>query len=152
MLPCFYPTARGTAVGDNFDFDVIVPFSVGSYASLEEMYNKVYDELYRKFEGAKVEVRKQKKSLGITFYVSDSELHFDVVPGREINDYRTDKKLNLYVRPDNFWSRPSRMKTNLDAHREMTVNRPDERKVVKLLKLYRDQNNLNVKSTVNPDL
>lgn len=141
-------TARGTAVGDNFDFDIIVPFSGSSFTSLEEMYDAVYEALYRKFDGANTKVRKQKRSLGVTFYVNGLELHFDVVPGREINDYRTDKELNLFVRPDNFWTNTSRMKTNLDAHRSMTVNRPEERKVVKLLKLYRDRNALSAKSTV----
>jgi hypothetical protein len=141
-------TARGTAVGDNFDFDIIVPFSVSSFNSLEEMYNTMYEALYRKFDGVNAKVRKQKRSLGVTFYFNSLELHFDVVPGREINNYRADKELNLFVRPENFWSRPSRIKTNLNAHRDMTVNRPDERKVVKLLKLYRDRNGLNAKSTV----
>jgi hypothetical protein len=141
-------TARGTAIGDNFDFDILIPFSAYSFGSLEDMYNAVYKALYDKFDTASSEVRKQKRSLGMTFYLNDSELHFDIVPGREINNYQIDKELNLYVRPDNFWSQSSRIKTNLDAHRNMTVNRPDERKAVKLLKLYRDKNRLNMKSAI----
>lgn len=111
-------TARGTAIGKNFDFDLILPFSRNSFHSLEEMYETVYEVIYEHFAGYEVEVRKQKKSIGITFFENDSELHFDIVPGREITNYRSDKKLNLYVRPDSFWSYASRMKTNLDVHKK----------------------------------
>jgi len=141
-------TARGTAIGDNYDFDIIIPFKRNSYNSLEEMYTSVYNILYKQYAGYNVEVRKQKRSLGITFFLNETELHFDIVPGREVNDYKLDKNLNLFVRPDNFWSNPSRIKTNLDAHRNLTKNRPEERKVVKLVKLYRDLCHSNIHSTL----
>jgi hypothetical protein len=131
-------TAKGTAIGDCCDFDIIIPFSKNSFASLEEMYNSVYNVLHRSYSSVDCDVRKQRRSIGITFHFGEKNLHFDVVPGREINDYRTDGELNLFEKNRDFWSKPTRIKTNVRTHKQQTVNRPEERKVIKLVKLYRD--------------
>lgn len=140
-------TAKGTAIGNRCDFDIIIPFSKNSFASLEEMYNSVYDILHRNYSSVNCDVRKQRRSIGITFHFGEKNLHFDVVPGREINDYRTDGELNLFEKNRNCWSKPTRIKTNVRTHRQQTVNRPEERKVIKLVKLYRDCNRLNISSS-----
>lgn len=140
-------TAKGTAIGDCFDFDIIIPFSKSSFNSLEEMYNSVYDAMHRKYNAFNCDVRKQRRSIGITVHTGENELHFDVVPGREINDYRTDGELNLYERNRDFWTKPTRIKTNVKTHKQQTVNRPEERKVIKLVKLYRDINGLKISSS-----
>ena len=112
------------------------------------MYESVYEALNNHFSNYKIEVRKQNRSIGITFYENEFEVHFDVVPGREINDFKNDKELNLLDNANSFWNGYSRIKTNLDAHKVLTVNKPEERKVIKLIKLYRDRNDLEMPSIV----
>jgi len=137
-------TARGTAINSNFDFDILVPFSKLSFSSLDEMYYDLYQTLKDRYGNNRV--RKQNHSVGITFHLEGKEIHFDIVPGREINHYSTDKTINLYKKGGTF-ENSSRIKTNINAHREASVNRPKEREIIKLIKLYRDHNGLRIKST-----
>ncbi len=137
-------TARGTAINSNCDYDLLVPFSKRSFRTLEEMYNDLYDTLRQKYRG--LNIRKQGRSIGLTFSTDTGEVHLDIVPGTEITNYSIDGELNLYVK-GGLLKVPSRIKTNVNSPREMTVNRHKEREVVKLMKVYRDRYGFNVNST-----
>ncbi len=101
---------KRTAIMSNCDLDIILPFKRSSYTTLEDMYYDVHDIMQRSF-GDKAIVSKQTKAIGITFEHDGLPIHFDIVPGREINDYRCKKDLNLYVRPDWAWQRGSSFKS-----------------------------------------
>lgn len=132
---------KRTAINSNYDLDIVLPFRKNSYASLEEMYYDVYEKVGKTF-GEKATVTKQTKAIGITFENNGNPIHFDVVPGREINNYAVEKDLNLYVKPDWIWQRGSSFKTNVGVQKSMTVNKPEARTVIKLLKAYKDRNSL----------
>lgn len=132
---------KRTAISSNYDLDIILPFSRWSYSSLKEMYYDVYKEVGKAFEG-KATVTKQTKAIGITFEKNGDIIHFDIVPGREINNYAIEKDLNLYVRPDFIWQKGRSFKTNVRVQKTITVNKPEARTVIKLLKVYRDRNYL----------
>lgn len=132
---------KRTAINSNYDLDIVLPFRKNSYASLAEMYYDVYEKVRRTF-GEKATVTKQTKAIGITFENNGNPIHFDVVPGREMNNYAVEKDLNLYVKPDWIWQRGSSFKTNVGVQKSMTVNKPEARTVIKLLKAYRDRNSL----------
>jgi hypothetical protein len=138
---------KRTAIASNYDLDIILPFKKDSYGSLKEMYNDVLDRLTSLY-GNKVQITKQTKAIGLTFIHKNQPISFDIVPGREICDYRNTKELNLYVRPDWFWQQGSSFKTNVDIQRRVTINKPEARKVIKLLKRYRDKNNLNLPTVI----
>lgn len=132
---------KRTAINSNYDLDIVLPFRKNSYASLEEMYYDVYEKVGKTF-GQKATVTKQTKAIGITFENNGNPIHFDVVPGREINNYAVEKDLNLYVKPNWIWQRGSSFKTNVGVQKSMTVNKPEARTVIKLMKAYRDRNGL----------
>ena len=132
---------KRTAIASNYDLDIVLPFKRSSYNSLEEMYYDVYEIVVEKF-GGNATVTKQTKAIGLTFEINGNPIHFDVVPGREINNYAVEKDLNLYVKPDWIWQRGSSFKTNVGVQKSMTVNKPEARTVIKLLKIYRDRNSL----------
>lgn len=132
---------KRTAINSNYDLDIVLPFRKNSYASLEEMYYDVYEVVGKAF-GDRATVTKQTKAIGITFENNGNPIHFDVVPGREINNYAVEKDLNLYVKPDWIWQKGSSFKTNVGVQKTMTVNKPEARTVIKLLKTYRDRNSL----------
>lgn len=132
---------KRTAIASNYDLDIVLPFKRSSYNSLQEMYYDVY-EVMRKAFSDRATVTKQTKAIGLTFENNGNPIHFDVVPGREINNYAVEKDLNLYVKPDWIWQRGSSFKTNVDVQKSMTVNKSEARTVIKLLKTYRDRNNL----------
>lgn len=132
---------KGTAISSNFDLDIILPFKAGSFATLEEMYNSTYEMIYAEF-GSRAKISKQTKAIGLTFEKDGDLIHFDIVPGREINNYLSNRDLNLYVRPDWAWQKGSSFKTNVFTQKKMTVNKPEERRVIRLLKTYKDRNGL----------
>lgn len=132
---------KRTAISSNYDIDIVLPFKRSSYNSLEEMYYDVYEVLGKAF-GDRATVTKQTKAIGLTFENEGAPIHFDIVPGREINNYAVEKDLNLYVKPDWIWQRGSSFKTNIGVQKSMTVNKPEARTVIKLLKTYRDRNSL----------
>jgi hypothetical protein len=132
---------KRTAIASNYDLDIVLPFKRSSYNSLEEMYNDVYEVVGKAF-GDRATVTKQTKAIGLTFENNGNPIHFDVVPGREINNYTVERDLNLYVKPDWVWQRGTSFKTNVGLQKSMTVNKPEARTVIKLLKTYRDRNSL----------
>jgi len=132
---------KRTAIASNYDLDIVLPFKRSSYNSLEEMYYDVYEVVGKEF-GGRATVTKQTKAIGLTFENNGNPIHFDVVPGREINNYAVEKDLNLYVKPDWIWQKGSSFKTNIGVQKRMTVNKPEARTVIKLLKTYRDRNSL----------
>lgn len=136
---------KRTAIASNYDLDIVLPFKRSSYNSLEEMYYDVYEVVGKAFWN-KATITKQTRAIGITFENYGNPIHFDVVPGREIYNYNVEKDLNLYVKPDWIWQRGSSFKTNVGVQKSMTVNRPEARTVIKLLKTYRDRNNLSLPS------
>lgn len=137
--------AKRTAIASNYDLDIVLVFKSGSYATLEDMYYDVYDAL-RKAYGKNASVTKQTKAIGIAFEYKGVEICFDIVPGRETHGSAGD--INLYVRPDWVWQRGSSFKTNVFSQRKLTVNKPEARQVVKLLKIYRDRNGFELPSII----
>lgn len=138
---------KRTAIASNSDLDIVLPFRNGSYYTLEEMYYDVYDCLQIRF-GNKATVSKQSKAIGLTFEHNGLPIHFDIVPGREFGDYKTTKELNLYVRPDWVWQKGSSFKTNIGVQKNITVNKPEARRVIKLLKTYKVRNGIELPSVI----
>src|SRR5690606_36098914 len=54
----------------------------------------------------------------------------------------------LYVRPDWIWQKGTSFKANIGLQRAITVNQPEARRVIKLLKCYKDRNNLFLPTTI----
>lgn len=131
----------------NYDLDIILPMRRDSYSSLKEMYEHVFNTLGQAF-GNNVIVRKQTKAIGLIFSVDGYDIYFDVVPGREIGNYLEDHELNLYVRPEWLWERGGSFKTNVNDQKNFTVNQPEARKVIRILKIYSDRNNLQIPTTI----
>ncbi|WP_339885612.1 hypothetical protein [Polaribacter vadi] len=139
---------KRTAIGSNYDLDIILPFHKNYYPTLENMYNDVFETIEESFS-SNAKITKQKKSIGITFYSQDEEdIHFDIVPGREINNYDLEKKLNLYINPNWAWQKGSSAKSKVGIDKDLMVNKPKARRIVKLLKIYRDRNQLELPTTI----
>ncbi len=130
---------KRTAINSNYDLDIVLPFKNTAYNTLEDMYVNVFEKISSRFSSVAL-VTKQTKAVGLTFTEGSRIVHFDIVPGREINDYINDKDLNLYVRPDWAWQKGGSFKTNIDIQKQLTVNKPEARKIIKLFKVYRDKN------------
>lgn len=143
--------AKHTATNIKFDMDVVIPFKHSAFSTLEEMFNDLYDFLYEEY-GATATVRKQKVSIGIEYPVEEGDekpIQVDIVPGRELSDddYSTSHNLNLYFNADHWgFKKGSRQKTNIQKQIDHISGRHNERKIIRLLKIWKKQNSKDYKS------
>lgn len=138
---------KKTANKSKFDLDFILPFQRDSYSTLREMYDDVFNTIGEKFKGIAY-VSKQSKSISLELNVNGESFYSDIVPGREIGDYKFDKKLNLYVNPKWSWQDGSMTKTDINVQRNITVNNPEARTAIRLTKNYLNSNSLKLNSPI----
>jgi len=142
--------AKHTAINIKFDLDTIVLFKKNSFETLEKMFNDVFEFLSKEYESVAT-VRKQTVSIGIIFYQDSDgdEINLDIVPGREQNQdkYKDDKNLNLFVNSKyGILEKQTYIKTNIQAQIDHIKAKENERKIIRLLKIWKNSNHENYKS------
>lgn len=140
--------AKHTAINVKFDLDLAVPFKKESFDTLEKMFDDIYEFLFDKYND-EADVRKQKVSIGLEFTDEDDIINIDVVPGRELNknQYSDDNKLNLYVNSKyGIIEEKSYLLTNIHAQVDHIKAKEHERKIIRLLKIWKTHNNEKYKS------
>ncbi|WP_246054091.1 nucleotidyltransferase family protein [Antarcticibacterium flavum] len=141
---------KHTAINTKFDLDVVAPFKKDSFGTLEDMFNGLFDFLYKKY-GDEGYVRKQKVSIGIEFYEDEDKdvISLDIVPGRELNQdqYLENKNLNLYVYSQyGLFQKSTYIQTNIHSQIEHIKAKENERKIIRLLKIWKNSNGEKYKS------
>lgn len=148
--------AKKTANNSKFDIDCCIPFKKktkeeeNGFSTLEEMYDEVYKYLKNEYvendDDLNIDdVRKQKVSIGLKFVFDDGdEFELDVVPGRErpnhgsYNDNNTDLSLHIHEKSKKEEEDgKTRIKTNIKKHVQLLSHLPHERKVARLLKVWK---------------
>jgi len=143
---------KHTAINTKFDLDIVVPFKRYSFSTIEDMYNGMHDFLYEKYHKTGIAVvRKQKVSIGVLFNIDKDgdQIGIDVVPGREISEYSyvDIRDLNIYFNEDKWgFSKGTYMKTNIQSQIDTIKSRDDERKIIRLLKIWKNTNSESYKS------
>lgn len=130
-----------TAINTKFDLDLIVPFKYNSFSTLESMFNDVSEKIKDAF-GIQAVVRDQGVSIGIVF--TEDEINIDVVPARETSKGsfdNTHKDLNLHK-----FDGTGYLKTNIHKQIEHIKSKTNERKIVRLLKIWKSQKRKKYKS------
>ena len=141
--------AKHTATNIKFDMDVVEPFKHDAFDTLQNMFDDVYNILTEKYGSV---VRKQKVSIGLEFPKEDGDelpIQIDVVPGRELSDedYTETKDLNLCFKED-LWGfkKGTCTKTNISKQIEHISGKNTERKVIRLLKIWKKHKDKDYKS------
>lgn len=142
--------AKHTAININYDFDIVIPFKRDSFDKLEDMFNDVYETLTNQLP-ADVEVRKQKVSIGIIYPKDEDDVtvKLDIVPAREIkqDEFQETHNLNLYFNESKWgYQKGTWMKTNIHAQIEHIKGKEDERKIIRLLKIWKKSRGEDYKS------
>lgn len=142
--------AKHTAINSKFDLDLAIPFKRDSFGTLEELSNDIYELLNSEYANEAI-VRKQKVSIGISFFADEDGdvISLDIVPGRELNkdQYIQDKKLNLYVFSQyGSLEEKTYIQTNINAQIDHIKAKENERKIIRLLKIWKNCNNEPYKS------
>lgn len=134
--------AKGTAIKGKSDIDIFVSITDrnGQYA-IKDLYNNLYDFL-RKELAATIPMRKQNVSIGIDY----AGCSIDITPAKKYNgSYYTSNGRRF----DDHWiysrKSDSRTLTNIQKHIELVRNSGLAKEIM-LLKIWRNQNNLELPS------
>ena len=123
---------KHTAINTKFDLDLVVPFKHNAFSTLEKMLEDVLEKLTEKYKD-ETTVKKQGVSIGLIFDEED-EINIDVVPARETSQdsFSEHKDLNLHKTQNEGY-----LKTNIHAQIEHIKAKDNERKVIRLLKIWK---------------
>lgn len=146
-----YPETIGslekrTAIGKTYDADIVLPIKKeNQFGNLSNLSSSVHNKIANRFTGI-AEVKKLRKASSLIFQGNEGTHKIDIIYGKEIGDYSSDRKLNLYVRPSFFWQKGKSFKTDINVQKSLLVNKPKVREVIRLMKTYRDRNNLSIEN------
>ncbi len=148
QLVC-YPESVGslqkkTAVAGTFDSDIVLPIKKENYfGNMSNLSSQIHRKIEELFEDEAI-VTKRTKATSLTFQGAEGTHKIDIVYGKETGNYLNDKNLNLHIRPSYFSQKGSTFKTNIDMQKNLLINKPKVREVIKALKIYRDRNSLDL--------
>lgn len=136
-------TQHGTALADNFDIDIGLPFKPNSFTSTEAMFSAVYDSLGLFVNTTPfVRIREQRKSIGLTFKVNGLEKRIDIVPYKLTSISRNSTSGYLYI---NNPRKPSYTKTDLDILNGLHLTETQKRIII-VLKHWKQMNQVPLSS------
>lgn len=132
---------KHTAINTKFDLDLVIPFKRNAFATLEEMFEDVFEKLTEQYQN-ETSIKKQGVSIGLTFDEED-EINIDVVPARETSQdhFPETKNLNLHKTQSDGY-----LKTNIHAQIAHIKAKENERKVIRLLKIWKAYHQYKYKS------
>lgn len=139
-----------TAINIKFDLDLVAPFKRNSFDTLEKMFDDIFEFLLDKYKD-EATVKKQKVSIGHTFNEDEDGdvISIDVTPGRELNQdkYSEDRYINLFVNSNyGLIAEKSYLQTNIHSQIDHIKSKGDERKIIRLLKIWKFSNDEKYKS------
>ncbi|MBL7933518.1 MAG: hypothetical protein JNL60_16555 [Bacteroidia bacterium] len=136
-------TEKGTALSDNFDIDICLPFKHSSFNSTVEMYEYVLNFLAGLVgRESIVRIRDQKKSIGVILALRGEEYKIDIVPYKITNKRGNKTSGYLFL---NDSTRPSYTKTDVHALKSLKLT-DTQKKIVVVLKHWKTKNNLPLSS------
>ncbi|MGQ2983090.1 hypothetical protein [Flavobacterium sp.] len=143
-----YPSLHGSAVKglsiEGSDIDVQVAFKQNS-GTIANVYDMVNDFCAEEFEDRSLtSVRSQKHSVGLSFKVADKDHRIDVVPLRQVNNGSGDTY--LFVGNSSFFGTPTYKKTNPKKQLAAFKFTIKQKKIIKLLKVWKIENRISIKS------
>jgi hypothetical protein len=132
--------AKRTAISGH-DLDILLIFRNDSFYSLGDMYDTVsetIDDLY----GTSATIKERESGFTVTFNRGGQDFSFDIIPGRLVGNSQSE--LSFYKCSSSYSGQSGYVRANFRRQRRLTMYKPEERQVIKLLKLYKELNGLNI--------
>jgi hypothetical protein len=111
--------------------DISIPFSSNSFSSTSEMYDSLYQFLDKSYSDKNlIEVRKQRKSIGLLYRINDEDYKIDVVP------YKLSKTINnktpgyLFVNNNSIFKNDSDTKTDIISLKSINLTDSQQRLLI----------------------
>jgi hypothetical protein len=132
--------AKRTAISGH-DMDILLIFRNDSFYSLGDMYDTVSKTIYDLY-GNSATIKGRESGFTVSFTRAGQDFSFDIIPGRLVG--HSQSELSFYKCSDSFLGRSGYVRANFRRQRRLTMYKPQERQVIKLLKLYKELNGLNI--------
>ncbi len=140
--------AKRTANTTGFDLDIAVVFAKSCGLTMEAAYEKVYSTLKSRLPST-YRIKKKGRTINLTYRDErGQQVMIDVVPGRIRNGMSGSGDVTLHKRASGLFGPPTVTKANPLASRLLVVNKPEERSIIRLIKLWRDYTGINLPSSV----
>lgn len=131
--------ARGTSINGS-DIDITLRFKNHSF-SLDNIVDLVNDFFELEYSDSRLmNVRKQGCSVGLVFELYNKKHRIDIVPQREIGNKNGD--LFISINNNSFFGTTSRLKTNPTIQMDYLKFTDREKKIIKILKVWKTHNNI----------
>ncbi len=134
-------TEKGTALKENYDIDIAIPFKPKSFQNSSLMFEAIKDFFENKIgEHNIVDVRKQKRSIGVYVNPGDQEFRIDFAPFK-LSKYGQNSGY-LFVNKKGFFIDNSTIqKTNLKLLKSIKLS-DIQKKIVVLIKDWKTKQEL----------
>ena len=139
-------TEKGTALRDKFDIDIFFSFKSNSFNSTETMFLSILEFLEEQVDkNGIVNVRNQKKSIGVLFEIRGEEYKIDIVPCKITQSDTGNTSGYLYLNDTSLFGKSSYTKTDINAIKGIKLTET-QKKIVIILKHWKKKSNLPISS------
>lgn len=136
----------GSALQENFDIDIAIPFAKNSFSSTQVMIEFLYEFIEDSYnDDDLIEVRMQKKSVGLLFNLDDDEYKIDLVPLKLSQTNSKEMVGYLAVNNTSFFGKNSYTKTNISSLKEIKLT-PTQNKLLVILKNWKNKESIPISS------
>lgn len=144
---------QGTSLSGISDLDILVQFKRTSFKTLEQMYDTTLDYFENVFTDiGLIEIRPQKKSIGLIYDINGEQVCIDVVPARRINFDKGGHEYHLYDNPNGWFGKASRVKINPYKQADFGTDETAKANVTMLLKVLKVNEGYSLKSVMIKEL
>ena len=121
-------TEDNTALADDYDIDISIPFAPKSFSSTAVMYDELYNFIEEKFNDPDlIKIRAQKKSIGILFEIDGEDFKIDIVPYKLSEGKGNKTKGYLFVNKDSLFQKNSFTRTDISSLKGITLTSEQQR-------------------------
>lgn len=144
---------QGTALSGISDLDIILKFKKTSFETLEDMYYSTLDYFKDQFnDKSLVEVRPQRRSIGLIFDISGEQVCIDIVPAKRTNFEKGGNEYNLYENASGWFGKPTRVKMNPYKQANFGTNSAAKANIISLMKVLKVSEGMPLKSVFIKEL
>lgn len=139
-------TEDNTALADDFDIDVSIPFKPNSFSSTAAMYDELFQFLKNEY-GDKdlVKVRAQRKSVGLIYRINGEDYKIDVVPYKLTAGNGNKMAGYLYVNSNSIFANDSYTKTDIPSLKSIKLS-PVQQKLLVSFKNWKQKYSVPISS------
>ena len=139
-------TEENTALADDFDIDISVPFAPYSFPSTEVMFDDLCSFFKNNFnDNYLIEIRPQKKSIGLIYNLNGYDFKIDVVPYKLSPKKGNKSSGYLFVNNNSFLKKDSYTKTDISSLKAIELS-PTQQRIIVAIKKWKQNFNVPISS------